>query len=263
MNKRVDDWIEQQPDTGQCWDISVVVPAYNEERRLPPTLIEMIDYFDARKLNYELIVVDDGSLDRTSEIVHRFERIRPQVRLIRIPDNHGKGHAVRCGILNARGDLILFADADGATPIAELERLEVAIAAGADMAIGSRAKASTTTKIATLLHRRVLGRIFNAVVNFVVVPGIEDTQCGFKLFRAPVAKKLFQIQKSDGFSFDVEIIHIAQKLGLKLAEVPINWTNIPGSKVNLVTDSLRMLRDTVIFRYRHRGITPQNTAGSK
>lgn len=253
--ERVEAWLENQDSPGPPPEISVVVPAFNEEWRLPPTLIDIIDFLDTRGSPYEILVVDDGSSDATVDVVQKFVRIRPQVRLIRLPRNYGKGHAVRTGVLNARGKRVLFTDADGASPIAELPRLEAAMDEGADLAIGSRAVASPETAVTTRWYRKYLGRSFNLCVNLVLLPGIADTQCGFKLFTADNARYLFERQQADGFSFDVELLYMAQRSELKIAEIPINWTNIPGSKVNLVLDALRMFRDIMVFRVRHRNVS--------
>ena len=253
-SERVNNWIEQQPVTSPQVDLSIVVPAFNEERRLPPTLIDIIDFFDRKAISYEVLVIDDGSSDTTAEVVRKFERVRNQVRLIQLPKNYGKGHAVRLGVLNSRGNRILFADADGAAPIQEFDRLEAAVSGGADIAIGSRALASTDTKVATSIHRRFLGRVFNKCVNLILLPTIADTQCGFKMFTRKTAMFLFRKQRADRFSFDVELLYMAHKANLNIKEVPINWTNVPGSKVNLVRDSLAMFRDVFRFRVIHRGI---------
>ncbi len=247
--------MERQPVSSPAVDISVVVPAYNEERRLPPTLIDIIDFFDRKGWRYEVIVVDDGSTDNTAEVVRKFERVRSEVRLIQLPKNHGKGHAVRLGVLNSHGKRVLFADADGATPIQEVERLGAALDAGSPIAIGSRAKASNDTKVATAIHRKVLGRVFNRCVNAILLPSIADTQCGFKMFTRKAALFLFRKQTSDRFSFDVELLFLAHKVGLPIAEVPINWTNVPGSKVNLVLDAMLMFRDVFRFRVLHRNVS--------
>jgi dolichyl-phosphate beta-glucosyltransferase len=212
--ERIATWIDRQPVTAAQVDLSVVVPAYNEERRLPPTLIDMIDYLDRRGLSYEILVIDDGSRDGTPEVVRKFERVRNQVRLIQLPKNYGKGHAVRLGVLNSRGARVLFADADGATPIQELDRLQTALSSGADLAIGSRALASSDTKVATSIHRRVLGRVFNRCVNLILLPSIADTQCGFKMFTRTAALFLFRRQRADRFSFDVELLYMAHKANM-------------------------------------------------
>lgn len=231
-------------------DISIVIPAYNEECRLPKTLLSIVGYFGRRKLTYEIIVVDDGSRDHTVQQVQQFQIHSPQVKLLSLPQNRGKGFAVRSGVLSARGKLILFNDADGATPIEEIERLENAIHSGAQVAIGSRALISKDTHVETHWHRIVLGRMFNAVVNFLLLPGIADTQCGFKMFLKPVAHSIFSKQTADRFSFDVEVLFLARKFGYTITEVPVNWVNQPGSKVNLVRDSARMFFDMVKFRIR-------------
>ena len=254
----MDEWLKQDSAERTPVALSVVVAAFNEELRLPHALIEMIDLLDSRSLPYEIIVVDDGSRDATCSTVRQFERIRPQVRLIRLPVNRGKGHAVRTGVLNSKGARVLFADADGATPFVELARLEAALDAGADVAIGSRAAASEDTRVRTVLHRRLLGRMFNAWVNAVLLPQVADTQCGFKLFTRDAAQFLFGRQQSERFSFDVELLYLARRAGMSVREVAVNWNNIPGSKVNLVVDAARMLRDVVVFRWRHRDVSPKS-----
>jgi dolichyl-phosphate beta-glucosyltransferase len=232
-------------------DLSVVIPAFNEESRVGPTLRDYVAYCRASARRAELIVVDDGSLDRTSAVVNSLASEFPEIRLIRLAENHGKGHAVRSGVVNAQGKLVLFADADGATPLPEIERLEAALAAGADVAIGSRALHDTRVRVNAKLYRRVIGRVFHGMVEMLTVPGVKDTQCGFKLFRGPVAHDLFSRMRIRGFSFDVEVLMMAQRRGYRIAEVPVNWTHQPGSKVNLVTDSVRMLRDLFVIRGRY------------
>jgi dolichyl-phosphate beta-glucosyltransferase len=231
--------------------LSIVIPALNEEARLGPTLGDYLAYCHQSGRQVEVIVVDDGSVDHTSVLVNRFASEHPEVRLIRLAENHGKGHAVRSGVVNARGKLVLFADADGATPLSELERLESALDAGADVAIGSRAMHDQTVRVNARLYRRIMGRIFHRIVESLTVPGVKDTQCGFKLFRGPVAHDLFSRMRMRGFSFDVEVLMMAQRRGYRIAEVPVNWTHQPGSKVNLVTDSARMVRDLFVIRGRY------------
>lgn len=232
-------------------DLSIVVPAFNEEARLGRTLEDYLSYCRPSGRRFELIVVDDGSLDRTSVVVNSFAAIWPEVRLIRLAENQGKGQAVRSGMVNAKGRRILFADADGATPLSEIERLDAALDAGADVAIGSRALADRSVRVSARLHRRVIGRVFHGLVELLTVPEVKDTQCGFKLFRGPVAHDLFSRMRVRGFSFDVEVLMMAQRRGYTIAEVPVNWTHQPGSKVNLVTDSIRMLRDLFVIRGRY------------
>lgn len=235
-------------------ELSVIIPAFNEEARLTPTVREIVAYLRAERggvgRRAEVIVVDDGSTDRTSDVTHRLGEEWPEVRLIRLAANRGKGYAVRSGVVNARGSLVLFADADGSTPIAEIVRLEAAIAAGADVAIGSRALRGDGVRVAAKVYRRLMGRLFHQLVRVLTVRGIADTQCGFKLFRAPVAHDLFSRMRMNGFSFDVELLLMAQRQGYRVREVPVNWIHRPGSRVNLVLDSLRMARDLFVIRAR-------------
>ena len=232
-------------------DLSIVIPAYNEEERLTPTLREYVAYCRATRRAAEIIVVDDGSLDRTSVVAEEFAADHPEVRLIRLAENRGKGYAVRSGVVNARGKLILFADADGATPLEELARLEAALEAGAQVAIGSRAMHAEGVHVNARIYRRAMGRVFHAFVQMLTVRGVRDTQCGFKLFRGPVAHDLFSRMRMRGFSFDVEVLLMAQRRGYRIAEVPVNWTHKPGSKVNLLTDSTLMVRDLFVIRGRY------------
>jgi len=238
-------------------ELSIVIPAYNEALRLPSALLSTVDYLDRTGREYEIIVVDDGSTDHTAEMVEKFAKLRPKVRVMRLERNCGKGCAVRTGMLQGVGSYILFADADGATPIEEIERLYNVVKGGIDVAIGSRALRSKETTVKTHWHRKFLGQSFNRVVNYLVLPGIRDTQCGFKMFQRRAARFLFGKQRVNGFSFDVEILFLAQKTGMKIVEVPVNWSNIPGSKVNLVLDAARMFRDVLTFKLRHRRVTPK------
>ncbi len=231
-------------------DVSVIIPAYNEEQRLPQTLLSVTEYLKGREGSFEVLVVDDGSQDGTAKVVTQFEKLSDSVRLLGYPNNRGKGFAVKFGMLNARGALMIYNDADGASPIEEMARLEAAIADGAQVAIGSRAMYSRETKVATVWYRKCMGRVFNGLVNVLLLPGIADTQCGFKMFERSVGRRIFSKQKEEGFAFDVEILFLARKYGCKIAEVPINWTNIPGSKVRLVHDSMGMFLDIVKIRLR-------------
>jgi len=230
---------------------SIVIPAYNEQDRLEPTVRSYLTYFRQRGAAAEVIVVDDGSLDATTPLVERLADEFAELRLIRLAQNQGKGYAVRSGVVNARGRLVLFADADGATPIREIERLEAAVRAGADVAIGSRALPSDEVEVRTQLYRRVIGRAFHILVRLCGVRDIKDTQCGFKLFRGPVGHALFSRMRTAGFSFDVEVLLMAKLCGFRLAEVPVNWEHQPGSRVNLATDSARMAWDLARIRLRH------------
>ena len=251
---QIKNWLEIQQKKLPETDLSIIIPAYNEQWRLPTTLVSTIDYLDSTKRNYEIIVVDDGSKDETSLIVKKFERIRSQVRLITLARNRGKGEAVKTGGLNAKGRKILFCDADGATPISEIVRLEEAINNGNGLAFGSRALESDETKVRALWYRKLIGRFFNFIVSALLLPGVKDTQCGFKMFSDEAAKFLFSRQELAGFAFDVELLFMAARSGMKSEEVAVNWRNMPGSKVNLVTDSTKMFLEVLSVYFKHRKI---------
>jgi dolichyl-phosphate beta-glucosyltransferase len=203
-------------------DVSMVIPAYNEETRLVRTLLSVMGYLDRRGFSHEIIVVDDGSDDATADIVREFSKRFETIRLIRLPRNMGKGAAVRTGIRNATGQYVMYNDADGATPVEQIEQLLAFMERGADVAIGSRALYSPETHVERKLRRAVAGRIFAFLVNALVVPRVVDTQCGFKMFRNHVARRIFEIQRLDGFAFDIEVLRIAWLLGYRIAEVPVD-----------------------------------------
>lgn len=232
---------------------SVVIPAYNEAERLPRYLGEIVQYFDGRGEPYELIVVDDASTDGTDGVVEDIRREHASVRVLRLDRNSGKGMAVRAGMLAARGRWRLFADADGATPIAELKRLEPTLAAGADIAIGSRVLVDPSVSVVTRPHRVFVGRIFNRLRDQLGLRGIADSQCGFKAFRGTVADDLFVRLRTAGFGFDVELLLLAQRAGYRIAEVPVNWVDQAGSKVRVWSDGPRMLVEVVRARWRLGG----------
>lgn len=234
-------------------DLSIVIPAYNEAPRIEPTIREIVAYCRAGRRVFELLLIDDGSRDHTSSIGRLLSQELPEVRLIRLAANHGKGFAVRTGVLNATGQTVLFADADGSTPISEIERLESALEAGADLAVGSRVRRAEGIRVKAKLHRRLIGRTFHFLVKSLANPGVQDTQCGFKLFRSEVSHDLFSRMRMDGFSFDVEVLVMARRRGYHVAEVPVNWTHQPGSKVRLTVDSLQMAAD--LFRIRAHCLT--------
>jgi dolichyl-phosphate beta-glucosyltransferase len=228
--------------------LSIVVPAYNEESRIAPTVRDMVGYCRAGGRSFEVIVVDDGSRDGTTSVGRQLAEEFPELRLIRLAANHGKGYAVRTGVVNAIGHTVLFADADGATPISEIERLESALESGADLAVGSRAIRAEGVRVHAKLYRHLIGRTFHFLVESLADGGVKDTQCGFKLFRSSVAQDLFSRMRMNGFSFDVELLVMARRRGYRVDEVPVNWTHQPGSKVRLTLDSLRMAAD--LFRIR-------------
>jgi dolichyl-phosphate beta-glucosyltransferase len=244
-------------------DLSIVIPAYNEQDRITPTLETLFLFLEQQPWNTEVLVVDDGSTDNTVHVVTELQARFPGLLLHVQPTNQGKGAAVKEGMLRSKGKLRLFLDADGATPPEELLKLLSAIERGADIAIGSRALYSSDTTIKTYLHRKLMGRIFNTIVNVLVLPGIKDTQCGFKLFTHEAVETLFPHQTSQGFSFDVELLLLAQKGSLNIVEVPINWTNIRGSKVNLIADSISMILDILRFPYIHRNTRIEHVSSKK
>lgn len=236
-------------------ELSVVIPAYNEELRLPAYLAKILAYLEEQPLSSEVIIVDDGSRDGTAAMIERFSAENSNVRLIRLSQNRGKGYAVKIGMLKACGELRLFTDADGATPITELAGLKKAIEAGADAAVGSRALRDDSHTVKTQFHRKLMGSVFNFIVRTLTVKRIYDTQCGFKLFTADAANAVFPLQRIHDFGFDVEVLYICQKKGYRIVEVPVNWTDVPGTKVRLIWDSLRMFKDVVKIRVNDcRGI---------
>ena len=226
--------------------LSIIIPAHNEEGRLPRALEQIDRFLRAWDRSAEVIVVENGSTDRTAEVAEAFARDHPYVRLIREP-RRGKGLAVRRGMLAARGRYRYICDADLSTPIEEVVKFLPPQLDGFDIAIGSR-EAPGARRIGEPLYRHVIGRVFNAIVRFLALPDFQDTQCGFKMFRAEVAEDLFRVQQLDGMSFDVEVLFIARQRGYRIVEVPVTWYFNPESRVRLFRDSLNMFRD--LFRIR-------------
>jgi dolichyl-phosphate beta-glucosyltransferase len=222
-------------------ELSVVIPAYNEESRILPTLESVHAFLSKHFADFEIIVVNDGSKDSTSQVVTDFARHHEGVRLIAYEVNKGKGYAVRAGMLAASGNLILMNDADGSSPIQEVLRLKEAMLDGADIVIASRAKPDPTRVVKALAYRTYMGNTFNGIVQWLLLPGLKDTQCGFKLFKRPVAQDIFSCARIDGYAFDVEVLYIAKCRNYKIVEIAIDWTNIAGSKVNVLIDSTKML----------------------
>jgi dolichyl-phosphate beta-glucosyltransferase len=240
--------------------LSVVVPAYNEEERLPRTLARLHEYYSAQEYTYEVIVVSDGSRDRTADLVREFAAEHPQFRVLEYAPNRGKGFAVRTGVEASVGELILFCDADLATPQEETQKLLEHMKQGAEVAIGSRPLRESKLEKHQPLYREMLGRMFNKLVQLLAVRGIEDTQCGFKVFTADAAHEIFRRCTLDGFSFDFEALMIARDLGYRIDEVPIRWAHQEGSKVVLLRDGPRMLRDLVKLRLggKRKRLAPRN-----
>ena len=240
--------------------LSIVIPAYNEQSRLPHTVLDTLHWCSASGLDFEIVIADDGSADQTLALARLFEESDQRVRTIACP-HMGKGATVRMGVLNARGRAVLFMDADGATPLDEIPRLLAVIASGRPIAIGSRvAQHPGDTEVTTSLHRRLIGRVFAFLVNVVAVDGIADTQCGFKMFDREAALALFSRQRLTGFAFDVEILFLARQFAMPIVEIPVNWTAQAGSKVSLIADSLRMLRDILQIKWLHRSLSADASA---
>ena len=247
--------------------LSIVLPCYNEQKRLPDTLRRVGEFLRSRPYSAEVVVVDDGSSDDTAALVEQAMRQDPSIRLIK-NEHRGKAYAVRTGMLAAEGRYVLFTDADGATPITELDQLLALLEAGADVAIASREGAGAR-RIGEPWHRHVMGRVFNLIVRIVALPGIHDTQCGFKCFRREAARDLFSGMRLYGdqagtvrgallTGFGVEVLVLARKWGYRIAEAPVAWYYGSESNVNPLKDSWRNLRDVLLVRWNDlRGRYPQ------
>jgi glycosyltransferase involved in cell wall biosynthesis len=233
-------------------ELSIVIPAYNEAGRLPRALEAVRAYLAGRAghapLRAEIIVVDDGSSDRTAEVVAEWQGRLPGLRLVSNGRNRGKGYSVCHGMLEARGAIALFTDADLSAPIEELERLLPALA-GADVAIGSRGVDRSLIEVRQSALREMAGVVFNRLVWLFTGVRFRDTQCGFKAFRLPRARVIFEQQRIEGFGFDPELLFLARRHGLRTVEVPVRWAHDPATKVRLVRDSSRMFRDLVRIRW--------------
>jgi dolichyl-phosphate beta-glucosyltransferase len=230
--------------------ISVVIPAYEEAARLGASLERVLAYLEARGDDFEVLVVDDGSRDATAAAAEAFAA--RGVRVLRLPENRGKGAALRTGVLASRGRRVLLTDADLSTPIADLERLEPHLAA-APVVIGSRAVDGSELELRQPLYRELMGKTFNKLVQLLALRGLSDTQCGFKLLDGELARDLFADLTVDRFAYDVELLWLARRRGHRVAEVGVRWSNSPQSRVSPLRDSLQMLGDLVTMRWRHRG----------
>ena len=231
--------------------LSVVIPAFNESSRLPATLQAVVTLLQSRSETFEVLVVDDGSTDDTAELVQRVCREAPEVRLLRLPANLGKGAAVRNGMLNARGEYILFTDADLSAPIAEAERLLEPLKNGYDVALGSRGLRPEWISQRQSRIRGAAGRLFNLWTRSIAGLDFQDTQCGFKAFRRQAAETVFTRQRISGFGFDVEVLYLARKFGYRVLEVPVHWAHSEGSTVHMLRDSVRMFLDLLRIRWNN------------
>lgn len=241
--------------------LSVVIPAYNEQERIADSLYKVKAYLSAQPYRSEIIVVDDGSADLTTEVVKTIDIYGKEIHeqapgeLMENIKNVGKGFSIARGMLRARGQIVLFTDADLSTPIEEIERLLPHFSAGHAVVIGSR-KAPDAVVAPKPLLRRLMSKTLNVFVQLLTVPGIQDTQCGFKAYRRDTAHRLAILQRIYGFAFDMEHLYIARRLGLPIKEVGVRWTHCEGSKVHPIRDSYRMFRDMLKIRFYHRKLRP-------
>ena len=230
--------------------LSIVIPCYNEQERLPRTIEQVERYLDGKGFSYELILVDDGSSDGTRTVMDEAAGRNSFVRLEALPRNRGKGRALAEGVAVAKGSEILVTDADLSTPIDELPKLQAELDKGAGVAIGSRALPGSRVEVSQPVYRVLMGKAFNLLVQVVLLPGIWDTQCGFKLFRADVAHEAFAELTTDGFGYDPEVLYRAKRRGVRIAEVPVVWRNSAPTKVSPIKSSLDMFRHVLRIRFR-------------
>jgi dolichyl-phosphate beta-glucosyltransferase len=228
---------------------SIVIPAYNEEWRLGATLEQVLACAGERGWEAEILVVDDGSRDGTAALAAEYAARHPTVRLLRNPGNRGKGYSVRHGMLEARGEWLLFTDADLSAPIAEAEKLFAALRAGAQVAMGSRWLASETQTLRQPLYRQLFGRLFNLLLRLLLGLRFRDTQCGFKAFTRRAARELFPRQRIERWAFDPELLYLARRLGLRVEEVPVAWAHDARSTISPLRDGLRMGWDLLRIRW--------------
>ena len=231
--------------------LSVVIPAYNEALRIGSTLEKVRQYLETRSYPCELILVDDGSGDETPRLLADFCERYPAARALRNERNRGKGYSVRRGVLEARGEFVLFTDADLSAPIEEANKLLGALeSAGADTAVGSRALDRRLAGVPQPWRREVAGRVFNHIVRFFTGLKLRDTQCGMKLFRRSTTRPAFELQQVTGFGFDPELLFLIERRGGRIVEVPVRWSDNPATKVRFLRDSTRMFLDLVLLRWR-------------
>ncbi len=235
-------------------EISIVIPAYNEARTIGTTLRAVADYFRTHEIAGEVIVVDDGSSDATAALARDTDSAGVAKEVLVNESNRGKGYSVRRGILAARGKYVGFADADMSTPITELDKVRPALATGADVVIGSRALADSEIDQHQPWWRERAGKLFGCFMRCVLLPGIADSQCGFKFFSRAAAREVFSRQKLSGWAFDVELLYLARRLGYEIVEVPVRWIDDPDSRVRMLRDGLRMCLDVLRIRCLHRGL---------
>lgn len=228
---------------------SIIIPAYNEAARVGATVEKVLAYVVQRGWDAEVIVVNDGSGDDTAEIIRGLAEKHPQLRLLENPGNRGKGYSVRNGMLHARGELLLFSDADLSSPIEEAAKLFAAIAGGADIAIGSRWLRRDLQTRRQPLYRQIFGRVFNLMLRATLGLRYKDTQCGFKAFSRRVAKTIFPLQRIERWGFDPELLYLARKKGFKVVEVPVEWAHREGTRISPLRDGTRMFLEMLKIRW--------------
>ena len=228
---------------------SIIIPAYNESSRIRPTLDEILRYAAEQGWDAEILVVDDGSRDNTAEVIREYAVNHAQIQLVENPGNRGKGYSVRNGMLQARGEICLFTDADLSSPITEAQKLFAAIGAGADVAIGSRWLQAELQTERQPLYRQLFGRIFNLLLRVFLGLHYVDTQCGFKAFRREAAQGIFPLQKIERWGFDPEILFLARRMGMKAVEVPVIWAHSEGTRLHPFRDGMRMFVDVLHIRW--------------
>ena len=231
--------------TAACF-LSIIIPAFNEEKRLPDSLPKIIHFVRQQAYPIEVIVVDDGSADRTAAVVREFQKDAPFISLLPV-EHGGKGHAVKAGMQQAKGEYLFLCDSDLSMPIDEVTKFLPPALDGYDVAIASR-EISGARRYGEPPYRHLMGRVFNLIVRLLAVPGVQDTQAGFKCFRRQAARQLFPLQTIKGWGFDVEVLFIAQRRGLRIVEVPIHWYYMNRSRVRPVQDTYNMLREVLKVR---------------
>lgn len=237
------------PAESRTLDLSIVIPSFNEAKRLPESLGSILRYLEQRRGEHEVLVVDDGSEDGTSIVAAAFEG--HDVRVLRLQKNRGKGAACRAGVAASRGRLVLLTDADLSTPIEDLGNLKACLGE-AEVVLGSRAVTGANITRRQSIYRMLLGKTFNKLIQLGGLRGISDTQCGFKLLKGEVARRLFSDLVTDGFAFDVELVWLARRRGYRVVEVGVTWANSRPSAVSLITDPPRMILDILRFRWLQR-----------
>jgi len=244
--------------TAAAPELSIIIPSYNEEVRLPATLEHIAAYIDASRRTTEVIVVDDGSSDATGAVAESYRSRLPSLRVLSNVGNRGKGYSVRHGMLEARGDTVLFTDADLSAPIEEADKLLAAIADNSDVAIGSRALDRSLISTHQSPFREFAGIVFNTVVRTCLRLPFVDTQCGFKAFRRERCKIIFEQQRIERFGFDPELLYLARRHGLRAVEIPVRWAHSPATKVSMFRDSIQMFLDVFTIRWNSiRGRYPR------